>query len=446
MARSDLRAGSDLTAPHLKDPHLIDPGLIDPGLIDTDLTDASLFADGPPMEVFRSLRHHDPVHWNPPPPEWAGCELDGAGFWSLTRASDIAAVATDLEGFSVGRGWYLNHETDSPVPLEALQSMLTGMQPPQHTKFRGLLSKAFVPNTVNRLEDLIRLRMTRIIDKVIEAGACDMAHDIAVPLPIQVIGDLLGFPEEAEEQVVSWSLRLAATQDPEARGGGVEQSLAALQEIVGYAYEIAEARRVEPRDDLLTRLAVAEIDGERLDAVGLGAFVLQLIVAGNETSRNSLSIGVKTLMEHRDQWDLLVGSPGLVPKAVEEILRWLAPVMYMRRTATRDVEIGGKQVRAGDKVVQWLVGSNFDPELNPDPERFDITRESVRHQTFGGGGRRFCLGAGLARLELRVALEELTRRMPGVAADGEPRWLRSNFFGGLLRLPVSYPTGQREAR
>jgi cholest-4-en-3-one 26-monooxygenase len=150
-------------------------------------------------------------------------------------------------------------------------------------------------------------------------------------------------------------------------------------------------------------------------------------------------------MEHREQWDLLIGSPEMVPRAVEEILRWLAPVMYMRRTATRDTRIGDKDVRAGDKVVQWLVATNFDPDLNPLPERFDITRESVRHQTFGGGGRRFCLGAGLARLEVRIALEELTRRMPEIEPAGEPRWLRSNFFGGLLRQPVSYPAGPPEA-
>lgn len=412
---------------------------------DVDLTDLSLWAEGPPREAFRVLREKDPVHWNPAPPEWSGCELDGGGFWSLTRAADVAAVASDLEGFSVDRGWYLNFETDSPVPLEALQSMLTGMQPPQHTRFRALLSKAFVPKTVNRLEDQVRHRMTRIIDRVIEAGSCDMVVDVAVPLPIQVIADLLGFPEESEEMVYGWSMRLAATQDPDARGGGVEQSLRALEEIVAYSNEIAEARRRDPRDDLLTRLALAEIDGQRLDAAGLGSFVLQLIVAGNETSRNSLGIGVKALMEHREQWDLLIGSPEMVPRAVEEILRWLAPVMYMRRTATRDTRIGDKDVRAGDKVVQWLVATNFDPDLNPLPERFDITRESVRHQTFGGGGRRFCLGAGLARLEVRIALEELTRRMPEIEPAGEPRWLRSNFFGGLLRQPVSYPAGPPEA-
>jgi cholest-4-en-3-one 26-monooxygenase len=412
---------------------------------DVDLTDLSLFAEGPPRDAFRALRENDPVHWNPAPAEWSGCERDGAGFWSLTRAGDVAAVASDLEGFSVGRGWYLNYETDSPVPLEALQAMLTGMQPPQHTRFRALLSKAFVPKTVNRLEDLVRRRMTRIIDGVIEAGSCDMVRDVAVPLPIQVIADLLGFPEEAEELVAGWSMRLAATQDPDARGGGVEQSLRALEEIVSYSNDIADARRREPRDDLLTRLALVEIDGHRLDAAGLGSFVLQLIVAGNETTRHSLSIGLKTLMEHRRQWDLLIGSPQVASKAAEEVLRWLAPVMYMRRTAMRDVEIGGKQIHAGDKVVQWLVATNFDPELNPMPEEFDITRESIRHQTFGGGGRRFCLGAGLARLELRVGLEELSRRMPEIGLEGEPRWLRSNFFGGLLELPVSYPAGAPEA-
>jgi cholest-4-en-3-one 26-monooxygenase len=410
-----------------------------------DLTDLSLWAAGPPWEHFRVLREQDPVHWNPPPAEWSGCAHDGAGFWSLTRAADVAAVAGDLEGFSADRGWYLNYETDAPVPLEALQSMLTGMQPPQHTRFRALLSRAFVPNTVNRLEGHVRHRMTRILDAVVSDGACDLVTDIAVPLPTQVIADLLGFPEEAADLVWDWSKRLAATQDPDARGGGVEQSLSALGEIVAYSNEIAAARRIEPKEDLLTRLALAEIDGQRLDEAALGSFVLQLMVAGNETSRNALAIGVKTLLEHRDQWELLVREPGRAPTAAEEILRWLAPVMYMRRTATRDARIGGKHIRAGDKVVQWFVSTGYDAELNERPEEFDITRESVRHQALGGGGRRFCLGAGLARLELRVALEELTRRLPGIEPAGTPRWLRSNFFGGLTALPVAFPPGRPAA-
>lgn len=403
-----------------------------------DLTDVSLFSDGPPVDAFRTLRELDPVHWSPAPPQWSSCAADGDGFWSLTRAAEIAEVAPDIETFSSDRGWYLNYETDAPVPLEALQGMLTAMQPPGHTRYRALLARAFTPNTVNRLEGRVRGQMTRILDRIVEHGTADLVSDVSVPLPTQVIADMLGFPEESAAQVFDWSLRLAATQDDDARGGGVEESFRALEEIVAYSNEIASQRRAEPRDDLLTLLATAEVDGKRLDEAGLGSFILQLLVAGNETSRNTLSIGVKELMARPEQWQRLVDEPQRIPMAVEECLRWAAPVYYMRRTATRDVELSGKQIRRGDKVVQWLVASNRDPALNERPEEFDVLREQVHHQTFGGGGRRFCLGAGLARLELRVALEELTRRLPDLAPAGEAKWLRSNFFGGLLTLPVRF--------
>lgn len=349
-----------------------------------DLTDVGLWADGPPADALRALREQDPVHWSPPPAEWDNCPHDGAGFWSLTRAREIAEVAPDVQTYAADRGWYLNYETDAPVPLEALQGMLTGMQPPRHTHHRALLTRAFVPNTVNRLEGQVRERMTRILDRVIEQGSCDLVTDIAVPLPVQVIADLLGFPDDSADRVFSWSLRLAATQDPEARGGGPEASLAALQEIVEYSNEIADMRRRDPRDDLLTRLAGAEVDGQAIGREALGTFVLQLIVAGNETTRNALAVGTMMLLEDRDEWRRLVEDREAIPGAVEEILRWSTPVYYMRRTATRDTELGGRRIAEGDKVVQWLVAANRDPALNDDPERFDSTREAVEHQTFGG--------------------------------------------------------------
>ncbi|HZZ46772.1 MAG TPA: cytochrome P450 [Pseudonocardia sp.] len=413
-------------------------------LEDVDLADLSLFAQGPPRDIFKWLRDEDPVHWTEPPATWADCEEDGAGYWSLTRAREIAQAASDLKTFSVEKAWYLNYETDAPVPLESMQGMLTGMQPPQHTKFRGLLTKAFVPNTVNRLEAQIRRRLTIILDRVIESGQCDLVNDIAVPLPTQVIADLFGFPEESAPLVHEWSMAFAATQDPDAlRGGGIEQGMRALEEIIEYGKAIANERRKDPKDDLLSRLVVAEVDGRPINEEELGSFIFQILVAGNETSRNSIGVGFKTLMDHPGQWAALQGDSTLSVTGAEEILRWLAPVMYMRRTATADVTLGDKQVRAGDKVIQWFVASNFDPEINDNPEKFDITRKSVRHQTFGGGGRRFCLGAGLARLELRIALEEVSRRMPDIAPSGRQKWLRSNFFGGLLELPVTFSPAQQ---
>jgi cholest-4-en-3-one 26-monooxygenase len=414
----------------------------EPALAGIDLTTAGLFENGPPLEVFRLLREHDPVHWHPPRPEWSGTP-DGAGFWCVTRAADIATVARDLDTYSVERGGFVINAQDLFLPLEAIRGTLTGMDPPRHSRYRALLQSAFTPHTVRAQTEKIRARVTRIIDAVIERGECDLARDIAVPLPSQVIGDLIGYPEGMDGQIYEWSERIVAFQDPEHRGGGEEEGLTALGEIIAFTNQLAEQRRGEPQDDLLSRLVHVEVEGQRFAPEELGSFVMQLLVAGNDTTRNALSGGMKALIERPDQWRALREDPSLIPVAVEEILRWVTPVYYLRRTATRDSELAGTAIREGDKVVQWYISGNHDPELNPDPDRFDVTRAEVRHLTFGGGGRRFCLGAGLSRLELRVALEELSVRMPQIELAGPVRWLRSNWFGGLTSMPVRFAAGAR---
>ncbi|MFD6065216.1 cytochrome P450 [Rhodococcus wratislaviensis] len=324
------------------------------------------------------------------------------------------------------------------APLETLSTMLLGMQPPKHTQVRSLLSKAFVPRTMASLETPIRELVTDLIDKVIDRGECDLVNDIAVPLPLVVIAKLIGFPEDSTERFHDWSLRFVAIQDSEARGGGAEETVKALEEISAYANEVAELRRRDPRDDLLSILANAEIDGVRMDEFEIAGMVVQLIGAGNETSRNTLSLGIMGMLENRDQWDRLTADRGLVGVAVEEMLRWVSPVYYMRRTATVDTELEGKTIRTGDKVVQWLVAANYDPELNDNPEVLDITRPRVRHYAFGAGGPKFCLGSALARLELRVALDELARRLPDLEICGPSHRMQSNFLNSLLSLPVRF--------
>jgi cytochrome P450 len=407
-----------------------------PSLEEIDLATPKLFENGPPHEVFRMLREHDPAHWNRPPAEW-GSGWDSAGFWSITKAEDIAAVARDLERFSVERGGFLaNSETDGFVPIEAARAMLIGMDPPRHTKYRALLSKAFIPSTVNKQEAQIRNRMTQIIDRAIERGECDFVNDIAVPLPTRVIADLVGFPEEMGEKIHEWSDKVISFQDEETRGGGSDEGMKALTEIVTHTNDLAAERRQRPREDLLTRLVQAEADGEKFDEYEFGSFVAQLLIAGNDTTRHALSGGMKAFFEHPEQWRKLIENPSVSSSAVEEILRWVSPVMYMRRTATQDLEVGGKKIKENDKVLQWYVSANRDPALNSEPERFDVTRKDVKHLSFGGGGRRFCVGAGLSRLELRIAFEELSRRVPEIKLTGTPRWLRSNWFCGLTTMPV----------
>lgn len=401
---------------------------------DVDLTDLDLFKSGLPTDVFRALREEDPVHWTPPPSEWAAT-TDPGGYWAVTSYEDVVAISRDVETFSAHDGFFLNHDTDAANPVEVLRSTLTGMQPPQHTTYRALLAPPFRPTAIASLEDTIRARMAVIVDRLLDKRDADLVQDVAVPLPTEVITDFLGFSEDATEQVFRWGVDMAVIQDSDV-SGGQEGGHRALRELVVYTADLAEQRRRTPTNDLLSHLANAEIHGSRLTDDQLAQFLAQLIVAGTETSRNTIAVGVKILQE-TGQWDLLVDDPSLIPNAVEECLRWTSSIIYMRRTATRDTELHGRSIKKGDKVVQYLAAANRDPELNDDPEKFDILRKPIRHVSFGGGGARYCVGAGLARTQIRIALEELIRRAPRLSITGDATWLRSNWVSGLWKLPIT---------
>ena len=272
----------------------------------------------------------------------------------------------------------------------------------------------------------------------------DFVADTASELPLQVIAELMGVPLEDRHKMFDWSNRMIGSEDPE-YAVSQEQVQQAQIEMFMYAQALADRRREEPQDDIITKLLSADIDGDQLSAMDFNLFFLLLAVAGNETTRNATSHGMNAFLENPDQYQRLVDDPGLIDSAVEEILRWASPVLYFRRNVTEDLDYKGHQLKAGDKVSIWYVSANRDEDVFDDPFRFDIARQPNEHVAFGGGGPHFCLGANLARMELKVFFQELTRRVPHVEALGEPVRLRSNFIGGIKHLPVSLESGRMTA-
>jgi linalool 8-monooxygenase len=388
-----------------------------------DLMDPELFADGPPHELFARMRAEAPVHWSTLP--------DGDGFWSLTRAEDISAISKDSDTYSSNRaGVFISEEL--PLPLDVVRAVVLGKDPPEHTKYRVIVQKVFTPRVVNQLEDVIRARVTRLLDAVCEKGECDFVKDVAVELPLQTIAELLGVPHEERMQLFEW------TNEIEEATQGKADGMKAFGEIAMYLAGLIANRRENPTDDLVTALINAEVEGEQLNDLELTAFFALLMFAGNDTTRNTSSGGVLALIEHPDQFEKLRADQSLIPDAVEEILRWVTPVMWFRRTPTRDVEIRGVPIKEGSKVVIWYASASRDEQLVEDPMRFDVTRPKVEHHAFGGGGRHFCLGSSLARLQMRVLFEEVSRRMPDVELAGPPQRQESNWVNSLISLPVKF--------
>ena len=373
-----------------------------------DLLDPALFAGGPPHDLLARMRAEAPVRWNP--------TKDGGGFWAVTRHEDVTAVSKDTGTFSsYEKGIFMN--PDQVVPLDLARNLLLYMDPPPHTKYRKVMQTAFVPRTVSTMEDQIRARVTTVIDAIAKDGEADFVASVAVPVPLAVLAEMMGLPDADMDKLYGWTQRIEQAQlDDE---GGT--ALPVFTEMGQYLHEQIAAQARAGGDSLVMRLKEGEVDDRPLDDNEILVFFALLVFAGNDTTRNTASSGLLALMQHRDQWDLLCSEPERIPAAVEEILRWTSVVNYFCRTATRDTELGGQRIAAGDRVTVWYTSASRDQDAASDPGRFDVTREGVDHKAFGGGGRHFCLGAGLARLELRILFEELTRRLPSMRAGRRPR-------------------------
>ena len=400
-----------------------------------NLLDRDRFTQDIPHEWFTWLRQNDPVFHHPEP--------DGPGFWVVTKHADIVHCNRDAASFSSdgARGGVVVIEQarqDQVEQQEAGGNLMLQMDPPDHTRYRKLVNRGFTPRMIGQMEKHIRELCNGILDAALAKGDSDFVVDVAAELPLEVIAELIGVPSEDRHKIFDWSNRMIGSEDPEYMVSD-EEVFQAQVEMFMYAQQLAEQRRATPRDDIITALLSADVDGESLSDMDFNLFFLLLSVAGNETTRNAIAHGMNAFLEHPDQWRLFASDlEKHTHGATEEILRWASPVMYFRRNVTRDTEIGGKAVKEGDKITLWYISGNRDEDVFDDPFAFDITRSPNNHIAFGGGGPHFCLGAQLARMEIYVLFEELAKRVDHVEALGEPDRLRSNFIGGIKHLPVRY--------
>ncbi len=386
---------------------------------------------GPPYAQFAWLRAHDPVFWHA-----GGGEAGWPGFWALTRHEDVAHVSRHPELFSSAARLALFGEVPE-AQIELQRLMMLNMDPPQHTRQRAFVNRGFTPRMIGQLEKHIAEICHALLDEIAGRGQADFVTDIAAPLPLWVICELVGAPVEDRDRIFELSNLLIGAADPEFQvEPGAQRNAAA--EVYAYGAQLAERRREHPADDIVTKLLQPDDNGEALTSDEFDLFFLLLTVAGNETTRNAASGGMLALFEHPDQWRRLIEQPELIPTAAEEIVRWVSPVNMFRRTAVADTEIGGKPIAAGDKVVVFYTSANRDAGVFADADRFDVGRDPNPHVGFGGGGPHFCLGRHLAALELRVLLQALTERMPAIRLDGEASRLRSNFINGIKHMPVAF--------
>jgi cytochrome P450 len=395
------------------------------------VTDTENWEEGPPQELFERLRHECPVHWSE-----INDYADEAGFWGLYKAEDVRTVSLDWKTFSseIGGVTGLTHA----IPLELMQAMFIAMDPPKHDRIKALFQRGFTPKRIAEHEGAIRAIVTRVLDRVADRGGCDLVTEVAQPAVSRVIGSFMGIPEDEDAHWADLMNTTLGIGDEDLSPGDVEYVVNnVFPEVFQRVDAMIEERRERPTDDLTSVLTHAEIDGEKLanHEIVMGFFLL--VAAGNDSTKATYTSGMRALLEHPEEMQKLIDDPSLIPGAVEECLRMFPAFAHFRRTATCDTEVGGQEVAEGDKVVMWYVSSNRDEDVYEDPDRFDVLR-SPEHQAFGAGGRHFCLGAALARLELKVLVEETLRRFPQIELAGEPRPAVSPFINQLKTLPVRW--------
>jgi cholest-4-en-3-one 26-monooxygenase len=396
----------------------------------TRLTEREVWLDGPPHELFKRMRAECPVHWTDRVTEYP----EEAGYWSLTTADDIQAVSRDWRTYSSERGGVT--VLGVVFPLELVQAMFIGMDPPKHDRIKALFQAGFTPKRIADHEPAIRGIVADVLDRVDGRETCDLVTDIAQPVVSRVIGSFMGIPPEDDEVWANLMNTTLGAGDPDLNPEGIEGILERdIPEIYERVRRMIAERREHPTDDLTSVLVHAEVDGQKLseDEIVMGFFLL--VAAGNDSTKATYCSGMRALIENPDQRELVINNNSLAPGVVEESLRMFPAFAHFRRTATRDAELHGQRIREGEKVVMWYVSSNRDETRHEDPDRFDVRRDS-EHQAFGAGGRHFCLGAALARLELRVLIEQTLARFPAIELAGAPAFAESVFINQLKALPV----------
>ncbi|MFG3257776.1 cytochrome P450 [Streptomyces sp. NPDC048172] len=400
-----------------------------------DFTDPDVYEQRVPLPEFTLLRETAPVWWNSQPPGTGGFEDDG--YWVVTRHADVKEVSTHPEIYSSNLNTAVIRFADymKREQIEVQRLIMLNMDPPEHTRVRGIVQRGFTPRAIRALEDALRTRATRIVEEAKERGTGDFVTDIAVELPLQAIAELIGVPQEDRARIFDWSNKMVAYDDPEyAITEKVGTDSAA--ELIGYAMTMAEARKECPAKDIVSQLVAAEDEGN-LTSDEFGFFVILLAVAGNETTRNAISHGMHAFLTHPEQWELFKRERPAT--TAEEIVRWATPVVSFQRTATQDTELGGQKIKAGQRVGLFYSSANNDPEVFDSPGVFDITRDPNPHLGFGGGGPHFCLGKNLAVVEINLIFNAIADALPDIALEGpSPRRLRSAWINGIKELRVNY--------
>jgi len=400
--------------------------------MDIDLISADQWTRGIPHEQFAWLRREAPVfrHESDDPAVPA--------FWALTRHTDVQAANRDIDRFSSQRGGvFLNAQTDEQRDM--FRSIIETDRP-EHTRLRRLVNRGFTPRAIAQFEASYRQAVREVLADVVARGTFDWVTDVATLLPAFAISELLGVPVEDRPQVTAWTNTISGATDPEfADADDPDAPMNAAISLYTYGTQVAEQRRAEPQDDIVTSL-ITEVDDDALGAHEFEIFVLALAVAGNETTRTAMSQGMLALLDNPDQMALLRSDPGIAPTAADEIIRWSTPIVYFRRTATCDLNMHGVTIREDDPVALYFLSANYDDAVFEDPHQFDVTRAPNPHVSFGGGGPHHCLGAHLARFEISVLLEELLAHAGSIEQAGDAVRLRSSWINGLKHLPVTVTT------
>jgi cholest-4-en-3-one 26-monooxygenase len=398
-----------------------------------DINDPDTYAVGLPVEQWAELRRTSPVWWQSQPRGRDG--FDDDGHWVITKHADVKEVSRNDAVFSSYENTAIIRfqEGIERDQIEMQRVILLNMDAPQHTRMRAIVSRGFTPRAVNSLQEALSRRAESIVKEAQQKGSGDFVGDIACELPLQAIAELLGVPQDDRRKLFEWSNMLVSYQDPDY---DPDDNQTALAEMFGYFMEIAEDRKAEPRDDIVTKLVNADIDGEGLTSDEFGFFTIMLSVAGNETTRNATTHGMHAFMRNPEQWELY--KQHRPDTAADEIVRWATPVVAFQRTAKEDVVIGGQQIKAGQRVGLYYASANFDEDVFERPFEFDIFRDPNPHVGFGGTGAHYCIGANLARLEINLIFNAIADHLPDITAIEEPKRLRSGWLNGIKEYPVSY--------